>query len=87
MYHSSISLIYHSSISPSTMDSRPHWTAEEIRAWLHYEALQEQEVERQVEAELVAEGGFGQSRERGIQGLWSRIGGDIQAIEEQYRFA
>ena len=43
--------------------------------------------DRQAEAELVAAGGFGQSGERGIQGLWSRIADDIQADKEQYRFA
>ena len=69
------------------LEGRPHRTTEEIQAWLDYEALEEQEVDRQVEAELVAAGGFGQSRERGIQGLWSRIGGDIQASKEQYRFS
>jgi hypothetical protein len=69
------------------LEGRPHWTTEEIQAWLDYEAIQEQEVDRQVEAELVAAGGFGQSGERGIQGLWGQIGGDIQARKEQYRFA
>jgi hypothetical protein len=28
------------------LEGRPHWTTEEIHAWLDYEALQEQEVER-----------------------------------------
>jgi hypothetical protein len=64
----------------------PHWTTEEVQAWLTYEALQEQEVERQVEAELIAAGGFGQSRESGVRGLWSRLETDYHAREEQYRF-
>ena len=68
------------------LEGRPHWTTEEIYAWLDYEALQEQEVERQVEAELIAAGGFGQSRERGIQGVYSRVETDFQALKEQYRF-
>ena len=38
---------------------RTHWTTEEIQAWLNYQALEDQEAERQVEAELVALGGFG----------------------------
>jgi hypothetical protein len=32
-----------------------------------------QKVERQVEAELIAAGGFGQSRERGLQGVYSLV--------------
>jgi hypothetical protein len=68
------------------LKGRPHWTTEEIYAWLDYEALQEQEVERQVEAELIAAGGFGQSRERGIRGVYGRIETDFQALKEQYRF-
>lgn len=68
------------------LEGRPHWTTEEIYAWLDYEALQEQEVERQVEAELIAAGGFGQSRERGIRGVYGRIETDFQALKEQYRF-
>jgi hypothetical protein len=68
------------------LEGRPHWTTEEIHAWLDYEALQEQEVERQVEAELIAAGGFGQSRERGIRGVHGRIETDFQALKEQYRF-
>lgn len=68
------------------LEGRPHWTTEEIHAWLDYEALQEQEVERQIEAELIAAGGFGQSRERGIRGVYGRIETDFQALKEQYRF-
>jgi hypothetical protein len=68
------------------LKGRPHWTTEEIHAWLDYEALQEQEVERQVEAELIAAGGFGQSKDRGIQGVFRRIETDFQALKEQYRF-
>jgi hypothetical protein len=55
------------------LEGRPHWTTEEIHAWLDYEALQEQEVERQVEAEIIAAGGFGQSRERGFQGVIAEL--------------
>jgi hypothetical protein len=68
------------------LEGRPHWTTEEIYAWLDYEALQEQDVERQVEAELIAAGGFGQSRERGIRGVFGRVETDFQALKEQYRF-
>jgi hypothetical protein len=70
--------------SETLLEGRPHWTTEEIQAWLDNEALKEQEVERQVEAELVATGGFG--RERGVQGLWSRIQDDITAQAREFRF-
>lgn len=46
--------------SETLLEGRPHWTTEEIQAWLDNKALEDQEVERQVEAELVAAGGFGQ---------------------------
>ena len=39
-----------------------------------------------VEAELIAAGGFGQSRERGIRGVFGRVETDFQALKEQYRF-
>jgi hypothetical protein len=68
-----------------TEDS-PNWTDEEVTAWLDWDAQETIEVENQVENELVAARGFGQSRERGIQGLWGQIEGDIQTKREQYRF-
>jgi hypothetical protein len=70
----------------SLIEGRPHWSTEEIQAWLDNEALKQQDIDRQVEAELVAAGGFGQNSERGIQGLWNQIGGDIQAEKARYRF-
>ena len=70
----------------SLIEGRPHWSTKEIQAWLDNEALKQQDIDRQVEAELVAAGGFGQSGERGIQGLWNQIGGDIQAEKARYRF-
>jgi hypothetical protein len=63
------------------LKGRPHWTSEEIHAWLDYEALQEQEVERQLEAELIAAGSFGQSRERGSQGVNGRVETDYRALK------
>jgi hypothetical protein len=68
------------------LEGRPHWTTEEIYAWLDHDALKTQEVEEQVEAELIAARGIGQSRERGIGGLWSRLEADNEALQEQYRF-
>jgi hypothetical protein len=66
------------------LDNAPNWTHEEISAWLDNEALKEQEIERQVEAELLAAGGFG--RQRGVRGLYKQIERDIAAEKGQYRF-
>jgi hypothetical protein len=63
------------------------WTNEEVSAWLDWDKIKDQEVERQVEAELVIAGGFGQGRRRSVQSLWNRLEGDIEARNTQYRFA
>jgi hypothetical protein len=63
------------------------WTNAEVSAWLDWDKIKDQEVERQVEAELVIEGGFGQGRRRGVQGHWNRLEADIEARNAQYRFA
>ena len=55
------------------LDEAPNWTHEEISAWLDNDALKDQEIEKEVEAELIAPGGFGQSKERGVRGLQNRI--------------
>jgi hypothetical protein len=68
------------------LEGSPNWTNEETSAWLDNEALKEQEVEQQVEAELIAAGGFGQSRERGVRGRWRQFRSDFNALREQYRF-
>jgi hypothetical protein len=55
-------------------------------AYLDHEAQKQQEIDYQVENELVAAGGFGQSRERGIRGLWKQLNAGIQADVAQFRF-
>jgi hypothetical protein len=65
-------------------DKAPNWTHEEISAWLDNEALKEQEIEREVEAELIAAGGFG--KQRGVGRLYKQIERDIAAEKGQYRF-
>ena len=45
------------------------WSYKEVSAWLDWGKVQDQEVERQVEAELIKAGGFGRRRERSIRGL------------------
>ena len=62
------------------------WSYDEVSAWLDWGKVQDQEVERQVEAELIKAGGFGKSKERGIRGLWDRVDADIEARNAQYRF-
>jgi hypothetical protein len=74
-------------MTETLLEGRAHWTTEEVQAWLDWDEQQEEEATRQVEAELIAAGGFGQSRRRGIRSLWNQIDSDIQAREEQYRFA
>jgi hypothetical protein len=60
------------------------WVGEEVSAWLDWEKIQEQEVERQVEAEVIEAGGFGQSRRRGVKSLWSQIEGNTKARNVLY---
>jgi hypothetical protein len=62
------------------------WSYDEVSAWLDWGKVQDQEVERQAEAELIEAGGFGRSKERGIRGLWDRVDADIEARNTQYRF-
>jgi hypothetical protein len=67
------------------LDQAPNWTIEQISAWLDYKALEDEEIERQVEAEFIAEGGF--SRERGV--FKTRMAGyraNYEAQRAQYRF-
>ena len=68
------------------LEGRPHWTVEEVSAWLDNENIKEQEVERVVEEELISVGGYGQSGERGVEGLWNRIKSESAAENQGYRF-
>jgi hypothetical protein len=67
------------------LDNAPNWTHEEISAWLDNEALKEQEIEREVEAELIAAGGF--SRQRGVGSLRKQIERDIAVTSVPHTFA
>ena len=64
----------------------PNWSLEELSAWLDWDKKKDEAIEQEVEAELIAAGGFGQNRERGIQPLFGRIQADSRAEERQYRF-
>jgi hypothetical protein len=68
------------------LDQDPDWTIEEISAWLDNAALEEQEVEQQVEAEIIAAGGYGQSRDRDVSRIMRGFQTDYLAQMEQYRF-
>jgi hypothetical protein len=68
------------------LDEALNWTHEEISAWLDNDALKDQEIEQEVEAELISAGGFGQNNERGVRRLQKRIRMDQEAQREQYRF-
>ena len=68
------------------LEGRPHWSTEEVQAWLYWDERQQEEVNKQVEAELIAAGGFGKSKERGIKELWNRVDADIEARKAKYRF-
>ena len=61
-------------------------TDEEMYAYLDYEAQKQQKIDQQVENELVAAGGFCQSRERGIRGLWKQLNAGTHADVAQFIF-
>ena len=63
-----------------------NWPNEEIVAYLDYQAIREQEIEAEEEARIVAQGGFGRSKDRGISGLFRQINTSIQEDEAQYCF-
>jgi hypothetical protein len=67
------------------LDKAPNWTHEEISAWLDNNALKDQEIEKEVEAELISAGGFGQTKERGVRRLKKRLQRNQDTQREQYR--
>ena len=68
------------------IDRRANWSNEEIDAYLDYQAVREQEIEVEEEARIVAQGGFGRSKNRGIGSLFRQINRSIQEDEAQYCF-
>ena len=61
----------------------PHWTAEEIKAWLDYDAIGDEEA---YEEEVKKVSNYGFSVERGIKGLQQRIELSLAEERELYRF-
>jgi hypothetical protein len=62
------------------LDGRPGWSNKEINAYLDYQSVKEQEIKAKEEARIVSQGGFGQSRNRGISGI---LGSINKRIEEE----
>ena len=72
--------------SESLIEGQPNWTREEIHAWLDWDEQQEKNIEEQVEAEIVATGGFRGDSRRGIGHIHRQIDADDIAERRQYRF-
>jgi hypothetical protein len=72
--------------SETLIDGQPNWSREEIYAWLDWDQQQENNIEQQVEAEIVAAGGFGGDSRRGIGHIHRQIEAEDTAERRQYRF-
>ena len=68
------------------IEGQPKWTDEEIHAWLDWDRQQEQAIEQQVEAELVAAGGYGGNSRRGVGHIHAQIETERRVETQQYRF-
>jgi hypothetical protein len=68
------------------IEGQPKWTDEEIYAWLDWDQQREQVIEQQVEAELVAAGGYGGDSRRGVSYIHAQIDTEDRAQTQQYRF-
>jgi hypothetical protein len=55
-------------------------------AWLDWDRQQEQAIEQQVEAELVAAGGYGGNSRRGVGHIHAQIETERRVETQQYRF-
>jgi hypothetical protein len=72
--------------SETLIEGPPNWTREEIHAWLDWDKEQDKIVEQQVEAEVVAAGGYGGDSRRGIGHIHRQIEAEDIAERQQYRF-
>jgi hypothetical protein len=68
------------------IEGQPKWTDEEIHAWLDWDWQQEQVIEQQVEAEVVAAGGYGGDSRRGVGHIHRQIEAEEVTERQQYRF-
>ncbi|KAJ8103403.1 hypothetical protein POJ06DRAFT_234429 [Lipomyces tetrasporus] len=62
------------------------WKTEEVQAWLDWEQRQEQDLERQLDTEYAAAGGFGSESRRGIGHIHRQLQAESDAERSQYRF-
>ena len=62
------------------LDRKLGWLNKEINVYLDYQAAKEQEIKAKEEVRIVSQGGFRQSRNRGISGL---LGSISKRIEEE----
>lgn len=68
------------------IEGQPKWADEEIHAWLDWDQQQEQVIEQQVEAEVVAAGGYGGDSRRGVGHIHRQIEAEEVTERQQYRF-
>jgi hypothetical protein len=68
------------------IEGPPGWLTEEIQAWLDWDQQQEQVVEQQVEAELVAAGGYGGDSRRGVGHIHRQLEAEAIAEKRAYLF-
>jgi hypothetical protein len=59
--------------SDTLIEGPASWLTEEIQAWLDWDQKQEQDLERQLDTEYVAAGGFGSESRRGIGHIHRQI--------------
>ena len=67
------------------LEGSPHWTTEEIDAYIDYQEEKEVVLERQLEAEFAVSGYV--SKERGIGHIHRHIERELAADRAQYRYA
>jgi hypothetical protein len=72
--------------SETLIEGPASWLTEEIQAWLDWDQEQDKVVEEQVEAEVVAAGGFGGDSRRGIGHIHRQLEAEVATERSQYRF-
>jgi hypothetical protein len=72
--------------SETLIEGPPGWLTEEIQAWLDWDQEQDKVVEEQVEAEVVAAGGFGGDSRRGVGHIHRQLEAEVATERSQYRF-
>ena len=68
------------------IEGQPKWTDEEIHAWLDWDQQQEQVIEQQAEAELVAAGGYRGNSRRRVSYIYRQLEAEAIAERRDYLF-